>query len=145
MSDASQLIALMEDVDPADVPARAGGQRVRVSAPILDAFVESGKIFQRIPASSLPVETEEGESVEEAQEKRAKSLLSSLTNYALTHKYPVKVFSRSGADVYLERRDLDTEGNKIAWTPPEPKPRKTKADANGDEVDADEDTSEEYE
>lgn len=144
MSDASQLIALMEDVDPAEVPARAGGQRVRVSAPILDAFMNSGKVIRRIRASDLPVEPGEGETQEDAQEKRAKSLLSSLTNYATTHKYPVKVFSRSGADVYLQRLDLDNDGNSIPWTPPEPKPR-TKASENGDDIEVDEDTSEEYE
>ena len=145
MSDASQLIALMEDVEPGEIPARAGGQRVRVSAPILDAFLESGKPVRRIRASELPVEPDEGESAEEVQEKRAKSLLSSLTNYAVTHQYAVKVFSRSGSDVYLQRLDMDDEGNTIPWTPPEPKPRKTKAEANGEDVELDEDTSVEYE
>lgn len=146
MSDASQLIALIEDVNPDDVPARAGGQRVRVSAPILDAFLESGKVYSRIRASELPVEANEGETVEQAQEKRAKSLLSSLTNYAQQHQYPVKVFSRGGADVYLQRLDLDDDGNPKEWTPAEPKPRKAKADTNGDEIEVDDvENDEEYE
>lgn len=146
MSDASQLIALMEDVEPDEVPARAGGQRVRMSGPILEAFVDSGKVVRRIRASELPVEPDEGETKEDAQEKRAKSLLSSLTNYAATHKYPVRVFSRGGADVYLRRLDLDDDGNKVDWTPPEPKVKKSANDVNGDVEDVDDiENDEEYE
>lgn len=131
----SDIVSLLTPIDPSEIPARAGGQRARTSQPVLDAFVDSGQVSACIKTDAL-----EGETAED-RVKRAKSLLSSLSLYATNHQYPVHVFSRGGSDVYLRRRDLNDEGETIAWTPPAPKPRKTKSEANGDASEA----SDEYE
>jgi hypothetical protein len=122
----SDIVSLLTPVPPSEIPDRAHGQRARTSQPVLDAFVDSGQVSACIKTDSL-----EGETAED-RVKRAKSLLSSLSLYATNHQYPVQVFSRGGSDVYLKRRDLNDEGETIAWTPPEPKPRKVRAEANGD-------------
>jgi hypothetical protein len=141
---AVDVASIMETVDPSEVPTRASGQRVRTSAPILDTFVKSGDLVQRIPTAKLEAEPKEikvrdadgnetGETVMETQDqantRRSNSLLSSLALYAQNNRYPVEVFSRAG-DVFLRRYDLDDEGEPIpGWTPKEPKQR---ADSDGD-------------
>jgi hypothetical protein len=135
------VASIFEPVSPDDIPSRASGQRVRTSAPILDAFVDSGEVVTRIPTARLDADPKEvtdketgethTETQDEANQRRANSLLSSLSLYALNNKYPVEVFSRAG-DTFLRRLDLevDDEGNtqKIPWTPREPKPRAVAAD-----------------
>jgi hypothetical protein len=128
---------LFVPVDPADLPARSG-RRARTSAPILDAFIESGNFLAKLDPAVVAPDAEDEEA-----DKRQKTLYSSLKSYALNNQYPVRVFQRAGV-VHLQRMDIDADGNAVEWTPLE-KPEPKAADNGADDVDVDSDVNDEYE
>jgi hypothetical protein len=83
------------DVDPKEISEASMGRYGRVSAPIIDGFMERNAKISRLDLSDM--------------DREPADLRSVLTMYIKAHDLPIRVFSVNGA-LHLERLDLDDNG-----------------------------------
>lgn len=89
-------------VDPREVQAIKAGHRGRLSAQMLEEFMEADMWIAEIPQSEI--------------EGKTSSLVAALGTYAKNHDIPVKAFLRRNR-AFLLRLDIDDQGNPTGWKP----------------------------
>ncbi len=88
------------DVDEfeSEIASAKKGHRGRVSYPILKMFLESGHYMAKLDRTGM--------------QQSLRGLYSCLRSYIENHKMPIQLRQRSG-EVYLQRTDIDKNGNPI--------------------------------
>ncbi len=86
------------EVDPNEVSDASWTHRGRVSYPILKGFLETGYYVVMIDRTGMQQSTQ--------------ALQGALRSYTISHKMPIKVFTRKG-QIYLMRLDIDRDGNEV--------------------------------
>lgn len=94
-----------KDISKEDLEALPGrGRRGGISWPICKAFLDTGKYMVEVDLEDL------GRTVDQ--------IAPTLMSYIKKHRLPIRVIRRSGR-MFLQRLDVDEEGNIIQWPPPE--------------------------
>ncbi len=97
-----------KDVTKEELESLSGrGRRGGISWPICKSFLDSGKYLVEVDLEDL------GKPVD----KVAPTLMS----YIKSHRLPIRVLRRSGR-MFLQRLDVDEDGNVIPWPPEEAPP-----------------------
>jgi len=110
----------LEEFEQLQMNARNRG---RVSWPILKTFLETGKFLARLDRKELG-----------ARGKDVQKLESLLKSYVKNHGLKVNVIKLKG-EIYLQRTDIDKDGNKVEIPEEEENPEKPAKDLSDAVVD----------